>query len=182
MLPELRTRRLRLRSLGPADVEAVHRMLGDPDVSGTALGIPYPYERSAAEAWIASRTTAWAERRQAVFGAELAQEGKLCGAVGLTVEAAHGRAELGYWVGRPFWGHGLATEAAQAVVDWGFAALGLRRVWASHIGRNPASGRVLEKLGFRCEGRLREHVLHRGRIDDLVMYGRLASDQPVGIA
>lgn len=180
MPPELGTPRLRLRPLGPGDVDDVHRLAGDPAVSATALDIPHPFERSAAEAWIAAQPRGWAEGRQAVFGVTLGAGGALCGAVGLTIEPDHGRAALGYWIGREHWGRGIATEAAAAVLAWGFAARGLRRVHADHLGRNAASGRVLEKLGFRLEGRLRGHVVHRGEVDDLVLYGLLREEHAAG--
>lgn len=180
MPPELRTPRLRLRPLRPGDVDDVHRLAGDPTVSATALGIPHPFTRRDAEAWIAGQPAAWAEGREAVFGVTLAEDGTLCGATGLTFEPGKNRAELGYWIGRDHRGQGLATEAAAAVVAWGFAERGLRRIHATHLGRNPASGRILEKLGFRVEGRLRDHVVHRGAVDDLVLYGVLREEHAAG--
>jgi len=92
------------------------------------------------------------------------------------IEPDHRRAELGYWVGVPYWGNGYATEAARAVVKYGFGTLGLHRIFASHFANNPASARVLRKIGMRYEGRLRGHVLKWGEFLDLEMYGMLASD------
>jgi len=94
----------------------------------------------------------------------------------LRIELEHRRAELGYWIGRPWWGNGFATEAARAVVGQAFAGLGLARVFAHHFVSNPASGRVMQKIGMRQEGVLRRHVIKWGRCEDLVVYGILPDD------
>ena len=78
---------------------------------------------------------------------------ELCGAVGLQIADAHRHAELGYWIGVPFWGKGYATEAASAAVAFGFDMLRLNRIYAHHFAGNTASQRVLEKIGMRHEGR-----------------------------
>ena len=88
----------------------------------------------------------------------------------------HARAELGYWVGVPYWNRGVATEAARALVAFGFGALGLHRVQARHLTRNPASGRVMQKLGMRLEGVHREAVRKWDRFEDLAMYAVLARE------
>ena len=100
----------------------------------------------------------------------------LCGGVGLRIEGDHRRAEIGYWIGVPYWGNGYATEAAKAVVKCGFGTLGLHRIFASHFANNPASAKVLRKIGMRHEGNLRAHVLKWGEFLDLEMYGMVASD------
>jgi len=100
----------------------------------------------------------------------------LCGGVGLRIESDHRRAELGYWIGVPHWGNGYATEAAGAVVNYGFSMLGLRRIFASHFANNSASARVLRKIGMRREGCQRAHVLKWGQFIDLELYGMVVSD------
>ncbi|HKG93136.1 MAG TPA: GNAT family protein [Gemmatimonadaceae bacterium] len=90
--------------------------------------------------------------------------------------AEHARGELGYWVGAGMWGRGYATEAARAVVSFGFATLGLNRIQARHFLRNPASGRVLQKLGMRCEGMHRQAYRRWGRFEDVAVYAILASE------
>ncbi|MDH4351518.1 MAG: GNAT family N-acetyltransferase, partial [Gemmatimonadota bacterium] len=100
----------------------------------------------------------------------------LVGAIGLILRPEHSRAELGYWIGRPFWGRGYATEAAGAMLRYGFETLGLRRLYACHFARNPASGRVLEKVGMRQEGIARAHAQRWNRFEDLVQYGILREE------
>ena len=108
------------------------------------------------------------------LGIVLRESDKLCGGVGLRIEPDHRRAELGYWIGAPYWGNGYATEAAAAVVKYGFGTLGLHRIFASHFANNPASARVLRKIGMRHEGSLRAHVLKWGEFLDLEMYGMVS--------
>jgi RimJ/RimL family protein N-acetyltransferase len=94
----------------------------------------------------------------------------------LEIEPAHRRAELGYWIGVPHWSRGYATEAARAALHYGFETLQLERIFASHFRHNPASGRVLKKLGMRHEGCLRAHILKWGEFVDLEAYGLLRSE------
>ncbi|HEY0008726.1 MAG TPA: GNAT family protein [Tepidisphaeraceae bacterium] len=92
------------------------------------------------------------------------------------MDKPHRRAELGYWIGVPHWGRGYCTEAAVAVVEFGFNQLGLRKVTCRHLACNPASGRVMAKAGMVREGVLREEALKDGEFHDLVVYGLLASE------
>ncbi|MDT8436199.1 MAG: GNAT family N-acetyltransferase [Gemmatimonadota bacterium] len=151
----LRTARLRLRPFAPADAPRVRELAGAPEVAAQTLNIPHPYPEGAAETWIADHGPAFRAGEGAVFAVTEAN-GTLVGAVGLRVDAQGGTAELGYWIGVPWWGRGYATEAARAVIDYGFRALSLQRIWARVLVRNPASVRVVEKAGLRHEGTLRK--------------------------
>jgi len=124
-----------------------------------------------AEAWIASHASLHDEDRALTLAVETREEHRLCGAVGLRLAREDRHAELGYWIGVSDWGRGLCTEAAAAVVDYGFEVLGLHRIFATYFARNPASGRVLEKLGMAIEGCLRQHVRKWGVFEDLLVRG-----------
>jgi [ribosomal protein S5]-alanine N-acetyltransferase len=106
----------------------------------------------------------------------LRESGTLCGGVGLRIEPDHRRAELGYWIGVHYWGNSYATEAARAVVKYGFGTLRLHRIFVSHFANNPTSARVLRKIGMHHEGSLRAHVLKWGEFLDLEKYGMVVSD------
>jgi [ribosomal protein S5]-alanine N-acetyltransferase len=93
------------------------------------------------------------------------ENGSLLGTVSLSITPEDEAAELGFWLGTPFWNKGYCTEAAAEVVRYGFEELRLRRVYGRHLGSNPASGRVMQKLGMRREGLLREHVEKWGRFE-----------------
>ncbi len=172
----LTTPRLLLRPFAPADAPAVQHLAGNPAVSATALGLPHPFELAMAEEWIGTHEHAYAQGTLAAFAVTDRERQELIGAVGLMIEPEHRRAELGYWLGQPFWGRAYATEAAKAVVRFGFQALRLHRIHANHLAANPTSGKLLEKLGMRYEGCLRGHAFHRGSYHDLAVYGLLASE------
>jgi ribosomal-protein-alanine N-acetyltransferase len=173
----LETPRLVLRHLAAADAPAVQRLAGDPEVARSTADLPFPFELEMAEAWLAAQEALREEGRLYAFGLEEATApGVLVGAIGLTVEREHLRAELGYWLGRAWWGRGYATEAGRAILAFGFEELGLERVFANHLRRNEPSGRVLRRLGFRHEGSFRRHVRRFGKAEDLEWYGLLRDE------
>ena len=176
MQPELTTGRLRLRPFLITDAEAVSTLAGDEAVARNTLNIPHPYDRQHAEEWIASHRGQYQRREAVTYAVTRLADDALVGAVGLILDPTNDSAELGYWIGREHWGRGFATEAARAVVAWAFDALDLHRVHASCFPRNPASGRVLEKLGMQREGRSREHVKKWGEYLDLERYGLLRGE------
>lgn len=180
--PTLSGARLDLRPFGPHDAPAVQALSGAREIADTTLTIPHPYGDGAAEQWIATHAPAWAAGDRASFAVVERASAQLVGAIGLTLRAPHGRAEMGYWIGVPFWNRGYATEAAALVLGFGFGELGLNRVHAQHFSRNPQSGRVMRKLGMRHEGRLRQHVRRWGSYEDLEQYGILRDEWLAGAA
>lgn len=180
--PTLTTARLVLRPFTPNDAAAVHAHLADREVAATTASIPHPYPPGAAEAWIGTHAPRCAVGEAVVLAVTLRGTGAVVGSIEIRLVPGHRRAELGYWVGRAHWGEGYATEAADALVRWGFATLGLHRVHAAHLTRNPASGRVLAKIGMRHEGRLRRHFLKWDVLEDLDVYGVLEGELPPGDA
>jgi len=151
-------------------------LAGAPEVAAGTLTIPHPYPEGAAEAWIAGHAAA-AERGEAIqLAIERREDGALVGAIGLELERGHDRAELGYWVGVPYWGSGYATEAAAAVLRYAFEVERLNRVFAYHFTDNPASGRVLQKLGMTHEGTRRGHYRKGGRYLDGEAYAILRDE------
>jgi RimJ/RimL family protein N-acetyltransferase len=103
----------------------------------------------------------------------LRTDGKQIGGVGLRIEQQHGHAELGYWLGVPYWGQGYATEAAREMLRYGFEELRLHRIFATHFKHNAASGGILKKVGMMYEGCQREHLLKWGEFVDSELYGIL---------
>lgn len=170
-LPEITTDRLRLRRFVAGDAPEVQRLAGDADVAATTLRIPHPYPDGAAEQWIRTHAVRTERGSGADWAVTIRQSGSLIGAIGLEIERDHAHAELGYWIGKPYWGNGYATEAASAVIDHAFGAMKLHRVFAHYMAHNPASGRVLEKAGLTREGLLAEHIRKNGRFTDIVLYG-----------
>jgi len=136
----IKTRRLVLRPLGEADAPEIARLAGDWDVARMTGRIAFPYSEELARAWM--NTIGDGEFVRAV-----AYQDRLIGAVGY-VEDDNGSAEIGYWIGKPWWGQGFATEAASALIDHCFTTAGLSRLTCCHFIDNTASKRVIEKLGF----------------------------------
>ena len=175
--PRIETKRLLLRAFALADAPQVQRLVADRAIAAGTLTIPHPYPEGAAEEWIRRQLDRGGDADSFNFALERREDGALVGSIGLVVEREHDRAELGYWVGRPYWGRGFATEAGVAVLAYGFETLGLNRIYAFHFTNNPASGRVLQKIGMRYEGCRRQHTLKWGEYLDNEAYGMLREER-----
>lgn len=140
----MQTARLRLRPLADDDAQRIALLAGDWDVASMTGRLPFPYSADAARQWMTGLASG-----EIVFGIE--KGGELIGICGYT-RAANASAEIGYWIGKEFWGHGFATEAASRLVLHGFRDGGVRRFVCSHFAENLASQRVINKLGFVLRG------------------------------
>ena len=129
-----------------------------------------------AENWISTHEETYNEGKKVAFAITLKKSGELVGAISLRNMVMGHQAELGYWVGVPYWNRGYCTEAGMAVLRYGFMDRGLNRIYASYLARNPASSRVMEKLGMVSEGILREYVLKWGVFEDMGLMGILRVD------
>lgn len=171
-LSTLETARLNLRPYSMDDIAQLVPLIGAREVAATTLRIPHPYTEKDAREFIAASPT----NSENPFAITLREDGRLIGGIGLRFAPQHRHAELGYWLGVPHWGKGYATEAAFEILRYGFEDLHLHRIFASHFKNNPASGRVLRKLGMRYEGCQREHVQKRDQFIDSELYGMLQRD------
>lgn len=171
----VRTERLLLRPFHATDAEAVHRLAGSKDVAaGTFL--PHPIDRQAAQDWITERLKDQAAGTGATFAITLAESGEVIGSIGMEIVAEHEQGRLSYWLGSAYWNRGYGTEAVTALLEYAFNSLMLHRIYAPHFHTNPASGRVLQKVGMTHEGRLREHYLRFGKRIDVELYGLLRDE------
>jgi RimJ/RimL family protein N-acetyltransferase len=143
-----RTDRLLLRPGWAEDAPALAQAIGDELIVRNLAVVPWPYSLRDAEAFLAAPRDPLLP--SLLIFERTGSEPSLVGSCGLGRRAS-GAVELGYWIARPHWGQGFATEAGRALLDIA-KALGLKRLEASHFLDNPASGRVLEKLGFRSTG------------------------------
>jgi len=176
----LHTDRLLLRSYQPTDAPVIERLLNDKEIASNTRSIDYPYPIGGAAKWIESQNALRLTGDAYVFATCVNSdkaEPQLIGAIGLEVNKQDHSAEIGYWIGREFWNQGYCTEACRPVLEFAFETLGLRRVTSHHLARNPASGRVLEKLGMTREGLRRKHVRKWGVFEDVVIYGMLSEDE-----
>ena len=161
----IRTARLRLRQLADADAERIALLAGDWDIARMTARIPYPYSVDMAHHWISGLPEG-----EVVRG--ITHKGELIGVAGYLPDE-FGSAEIGYWIGKPWWGRGFATEAAEAMVKLCFGPGKLARVTCSHFVDNPASQRVIEKLGFQLVGPARAYCDARRRDVATLRYERL---------
>lgn len=174
--PTLETARLRVRPYRLSDAAALQRLAGDRRVAATTANIPHPYPDGAAEQWIGGHDAQWTAGTMFSCAIETRADGEFVGGVGLVLDRAHARAELGYWIAVPAWGQGYATEAAMAVCAFGFTELALSRIEARYLATNGASGAVMRKLGMQQEGVLRQHAVKWDERHDLVICGVLANE------
>ncbi len=174
--PTIETARLVLRPFELADAPQVQRLAGVREIADTTLLIPHPYPDGAAAEWIGTHGLAWESGAGVSFAVTLRDTTALIGAIGLNISRHSSWDELGYWVAVPSWNRGYCTEAAQALLTFGFGELRLHRIQARHLTRNPSSGRVLQKIGMRLEGVHREAVRKWDRFEDLAVYGILAAE------
>ena len=154
----------------------VQELAGERDIADTTMNIPHPYEDGVAEEWIEGHESGYTEGNIVTFAIVLRDSAELVGAVSLQIDRDFNKAELGYWTGKPFWNSGYATEAAIAVLAFGFDELRLNRIQARHLARNPASGRVMEKAGMTLEGTARQDTIKWGQYEDMVSYGLVRED------
>jgi len=175
-LPVLETERLVLRPYSLADARRVQQMCNDWDIASTTLALPYPYPDGAAEQWISTLAESFQQGKEVTLAITLKPDGPVIGTASLSINKNHQRGEFGYMVAKEHWNHGYCTEAARAMMSFGFSTLGLDRIQAVHFPRNPASGRVMQKLGMTREGLLRQYVSNRGTREDVNMYSILRTE------
>lgn len=149
-MPETLTgQRVSLRAFQPEDRDAVSRFTSDPRVATMLGAIPCPNPPLAVDGWMLLNDALERRGQKYAFAVTTAEDG-LVGSVTLTLKA--GDWHLSYWIGMPHIGHGYSVEAGTLVLDWARDALGIARILAGHHEDNPASGRVLEKLGLCYTG------------------------------
>ncbi|MBC7814664.1 MAG: GNAT family N-acetyltransferase [Burkholderiales bacterium] len=170
------TPRLLLRRLDTDDISAVHRMLNDEDVARMLIGIPHPISREWTGDWVTDIDAAIEWGIAFNFAITRKSDDALMGCVGLDLNAEYRRAELGYWIGRSYWGQGYATEAARRMLRFGFDEIGLNRITSTVFPHNSVSAHVLDKLGMKYEATLRRSIFKWDHYEDLDCYGLLKSE------
>jgi RimJ/RimL family protein N-acetyltransferase len=174
MEQEMTTARLRLRPIRRHDALRVQSLCGNWNVARMLSRVPYPSPLEVVETWTGAQASAWNKGLAYNFAIEYQDE--LVGVVGVS-RRDDGSYEIGYWLGEPWWGQGLMTEAVGRAVEFARAELGLDRLRSDYFADNPASGRIQEKCGFRITGRGRLNSQSRDcEVDavftELVLVGR----------
>ncbi|ASK31418.1 GNAT family N-acetyltransferase [Chryseobacterium sp. T16E-39] len=166
--PVIQTERLILSQLEENDIPDVVEYLQDQVFSELTTNIPYPYTEKDAEFWLRISQEAFENQSGYTFAIR-DKEHQIIGAIGIH-DRGDDKAELGYWLAVPFWNKGYVTEAASAVVEFGFKELGYNKIFATHFFHNPSSGRIMQKIGMEQEAVLKQHLKKDGKYFDIPMY------------
>jgi len=166
----LETERLILRHFTLQDAKNVQRLAGDKAIADGTCYIPHPYEDGMAEKWIIEHRAACERNEQAVFAITTKQTNDLTGAVGLMLHKEELQAELGYWIGKPYWGKGFATEAAQTMIKFGFEKFRLTGIYADCFQWNTTSIKVIQKIGMGLKKSFDKYIERRNVIERVNQY------------
>jgi RimJ/RimL family protein N-acetyltransferase len=172
---QLRTERLLMRAPVMEDAAAIQELVSAWEIARATLHIPHPYPENGAEEWL-KRSEDNLSRGIYTFGLTLKSDGSYIGTMGLHVDDVHQHAEVGYWIGVPYWNQGYATEALTRLIQFGFKTVGLQRIFAQYFADNPASRRVMEKSGMNYEGTMRQHIQKWAEFKDLGICGIVRAD------
>jgi RimJ/RimL family protein N-acetyltransferase len=152
-------------------------LAGDERIAATTLHIPHPYQPGMAESWIESCLKASQDGNHFTYAVIASVIDSLVGVCSLMRNPEHKIAEIAYWIGVDYWNTGYGTEAAKAIIEEAFETLDINKVYAAHFSDNPASGRLMQKLGMKKEAELRKHVVKWGISKDLIYYGLLREER-----
>ena len=154
---EIDGNRIRLRKLKLSDAQDIYKNLQNKEMVKWTSNIPWPYKKQNAIKWIRRTHYEIRNKKGYAFGIILKAENRIIGAISLMhIDWKNKNAELGYWLGKTYWGKGYTIEAVKLILKFAFGKLKLHRVYASLFEENVASKRVLEKAGFKLEGVMRE--------------------------
>ncbi len=175
--PVLETDRLLIRGFEQSDALAVQELIDDIDIARTTSHISHPYSLDMAESWIGSHEENLKMGLSIELAITLKQTGELVGAVAIiSIDLENEKAEIGYWIGKKYWNKGYCTEAAKRLVQYCFEELKLNRVYALHFSNNPASGKVMKKIGMKKEGVLRKNIKKWDEFVDTPIYSILREE------
>ncbi|MEY8758430.1 GNAT family N-acetyltransferase [Chryseobacterium tongliaoense] len=166
--PVIETERLILSELKEEDIPYVVEYLQEKVFSELTSNIPYPYSEEDAKYWLTISKEAFETDKGYTFAIR-DKEKKIMGAIGIH-DRGDDKAELGYWLAVPFWNRGYVTEAAKAIIDFGFEKSGYNKIFATHFFHNPSSGKVMEKIGMEREAILKQHLKKDGKYFDIPLY------------
>jgi len=176
IIPTITTERLVLRPFTLDDALEVQKLAGVREIADTTLNIPHPYSDGVAEKWINTHRDEYQKSGSVAWAVTLKDSSQLIGCISLGADSKNERAELGYWIAREHWGQGYCTEAAKKVLTYGFRQAKLNRIFAFYLSRNPASGKVMQKIGMKKEGQMRQHIKKWDKFEDIIYYGILAAE------
>lgn len=174
--PVIHTKRLILRLFSPEDIVQLEQYTDDKDILATTSPNEVP-RQGKIEEWIRIRLERYEKRQGIDFAIIHKDEDRIIGTIGLGFEYEKDESmQLGYWIAKEYWNQGYCTETAKVVLQYGFTTLGLHRIFSRAFTGNLASRRVLEKIGMKHEGTLREAYKHGDRFENMECYGLLKNE------
>lgn len=175
-LKTMETQRLLLRLFTKEDALEVTRLCQSEKIYHNTLYLPRPYTFESACQWIAKHEENYDQDKMYELAITDKATGQLLGAISLSHHPVFQIGEIGYWIGEEYWNRGYASEAAEAMLEFAFTVKEFHKVYARHFGSNPASGKVMQKIGMIYEGTLRDQVKKDDRYEDLACYGILKAE------
>ncbi len=172
----IKTDRLNLRILSLDDADRLEELASDYDVAKTTLNIPHPYPKGSAKQFISHVLKGEQEGKIAIFAVIEESSSNLIGILSIGINITHRRGELAYWIGKPYWRQGYGTEAVRATLKHAFEELKLNKIFAQEYSDNPGSWLIMEKIGMKSEGILRQHIIKWGEYKDLKNYAILKEE------
>lgn len=169
----METERLILRRFRPEDAPRVAAICNTEEVYKGTLALPHPYTEESAVWWIDHQDENFSNDYYYDYAITDKQTGELYGCMGIGIDARANMGEIGYWVDPAHWNKGIATEAAKAMIRFGFEVKKFHKINARHFSYNQASGRVMQKAGMEWEGMQKKQIWKIDRYEDLVLYGIL---------
>ena len=176
-LPEITTERLLLSQPVENDLQDfLIQINSSEEYSKNLFNIPFPFAVENAKIWLDHCNLGIESGSSLRFAIREKEVGKLIGIIGLHIDEEHQKAELGYWLGKDFWGKGYLAEGLKAVIKYSFTELNLNKIAATHFLFNPNSGKVMQKAGMKLEGLQRQEYLQNGKFLDVNRYSILKED------
>ena len=175
---QLQTERLLLNFLSYKDIPKIIEYAANPKIADNLLSLPFPYFEEDAIFLINSANQSLKTGEAYKFAIRIKKEDKLefIGVVGLLLDINHNKAELGYWIGEPFWNKGLMSEALGKIIEFGFETLQLNKIIANHFLHNPASGKIMIKNRMIKEAEIKDHFKKGDKYLDIIQY-RLTKEE-----
>jgi len=168
--PILHTPRLILGQLEVSDIPRIVEYADNPNIANNLKALPQPYREKDAISWLHHAREGFDSQRVYIFKLGLKETNEFIGGMGLHLKKEHHKAEVGYWIGEPFWNKGYATEALRAILKFGFEALDLNKIYAMYYDFNPASGRVMENNKMIKEAELVDDEFKHGKFAAHIQY------------
>ncbi|MEM4703275.1 MAG: GNAT family N-acetyltransferase [Candidatus Pacearchaeota archaeon] len=166
--------KFKLRRFKRRDQESLRRNINDKKIARNTLTIPHPYKKKDARYWINHNLRLYKFKKPKEINWVIDINGEVAGSVGLAkIDRINKNAEIGFWLAKKYWNQGIMTRAVRQIIKFGFKKLKLKRIYAYVFVFNKASQKVLEKTGFKLEGKLQKHVLKNGRYYDDLVYSKI---------